>query len=207
MHKVTKITLAVGFLLLIASAIATSGGWSSFMDGVVDEVDEGGTEIWTGKTPATYEGDMHPTSFYPVFVQEGRSVDVELVNGDANSRFVPCEEDFSCGNFYEPGYTYVGSVIVSYSDNWNVRFSGDVVGGSDVMIREINMDLPGLMSLGFGCMGVCISLLLIGLGVIFAFTLKDNSNNPAPQVTMVNGNTPPPAETNTGDWWNQSDTE
>ena len=150
---------------------------------------------------------LHVTSLYPVFVQEGRSVDVEVVDGDVNSRFVPCEEDFSCGSFYEPGYTYVGDVTVSYSDTWKVRFSGDVVGGSDVMIRELNMDMPGLMSLSFGCMGVCFSLLLIGLGVIFAFTLKDNSNNPTPQVTMVNGNTPPPAETNTGDWWNESDTE
>jgi len=207
MHKATKITLGVGFLLLIVSAIATSGGWSSFMDGMMEEVDEGGAEIWTGKTPATFEGELDPTSLYPVFVEEGRSVDVEVVNGDINNRFIPCEEDFSCGSFYEPGYTYVGDVIVSYSDNWKVRFSGDVVGGSDVMIRELKMDVPGLMSLGLGCMGVCFSLLLIGLGVIFAFTLKDNSNNPAPQVTMVNGNTPPPAETNTEDWWDQSDTE
>ena len=207
MHTVTKITLGIGLLLLIVSAIATSGGFSSFMNEMTEEVEGGGTEVWTGKTPATFEGEMNPTSFYPVFVQEGRSVDVELVDGDVNSRFVPCEEDFSCGSFYEPGYTYVGDVIVSYSDNWKVRFSGDVVGGSDVMIREVKMDVTGLMSLGFGCMGVCISLLLIGLGVIFAFALKDNSNNPAPQVTMVNGNTPPPVETNTEDWWNQSDTE
>ena len=207
MHTVTKITLGIGLLLLIVSAIATSGGFSSFMNEMTEEVEGGGTEVWTGKTPATFEGEMNPTSFYPVFVQEGRSVDVELVDGDVNSRFVPCEEDFSCGSFYEPGYTYVGDVIVSYSDNWKVRFSGDVVGGSDVMIREVKMDVTGLMSLGFGCMGVCISLLLIGLGVIFAFALKDNSNNPAPQVAMVNGNTPPPVETNTEDWWNQSDTE
>lgn len=207
MHKVTKITLAAGFLLFFVSAIATSGGFSSFMNEMTEEAEIGGTEIWTGETPATFEGQMHVTSLYPVFVQEGRSVDVEVVDGDVNSRFVPCEEDFSCGSFYEPGYTYVGDVTVSYSDTWKVRFSGDVVGGSDVMIRELNMDMPGLMSLSFGCMGVCFSLLLIGLGVIFAFTLKDNSNNPTPQVTMVNGNTPPPAETNTGDWWNQSDTE
>ena len=116
MHTVTKITLGIGLLLLIVSAIATSGGFSSFMNEMTEEVEGGGTEVWTGQTPATFEGEMNPTSFYPVFVQEGRSVDVELVDGDVNSRFVPCEEDFSCGSFYEPGYTYVGDVIVSYSD-------------------------------------------------------------------------------------------
>ena len=207
MHTVTKITLGIGLLLLIVSAIATSGGFSSFMNEMTEEVEGGGTEVWTGKTRATFEGEMNPTSFYPVFVQEGRSVDVELVDGDVNSRFVPCEEDFSCGSFYEPGYTYVGDVIVSYSDIWNVRFSGDVVGGSDVMIRELNMDVPGIMSLGFGCMGICFSFLLLGVGVIFAFTLKDSSNAPSSQVTMVNANTSPPPETEAGEWWNKSDTE
>ena len=44
--------------------------------------EEGNTELWTGKTPGTFEGEMHPTSIYPVFVQEYRSVDVELLDGD-----------------------------------------------------------------------------------------------------------------------------
>ncbi|MEC7707051.1 MAG: hypothetical protein VX204_00315 [Candidatus Thermoplasmatota archaeon] len=188
MHKVTKITLGVGFVLLIVSAIATSGGLRSFIENMDEGFDAGGTDLWTGKTPATFEGEMNPTSMYPVFVQEYRSVDVELLNGDVNSRFVPCEEDYSCESFYEPGYTYVGDIYVSYSDTWKVRFSGDVTGDSDVMIREISIDVQGFWSFGLGCMGVCLSLLLLGVGVIFAFTLKDN-NNPSSQVALVSGNT------------------
>lgn len=158
------------------------------MENMDEGFDAGGTDLWTGKTPATFEGEMHPTSMYPVFVQEYRSVDVELLNGDVNSRFVPCEEDYSCESFYEPGYTYVGDVYVSYSDTWKVRFSGDVTGDSDVMIREISIDVQGFWSFGLGCMGVCLSLLLLGVGVIFAFALKDN-NNPSSQVALVSGNT------------------
>ena len=169
--------------------------------------EEGNTELWTGKTPGTFEGEMHPTSIYPVFVQEYRSVDVELLDGDENSRFVPCEEDYSCESFYEPGYTYVGDVYVSYSDTWRVRFSGDVTGDSDVMIREMSMDVPGIMALGFGCMGVCFSLLVLGVGVIFVFTLKESHNDPSSEVAFVSGGTPKPTELETGEWWSQSDND
>ena len=150
---------------------------------------------------------MHPTSIYPVFVQEYRSVDVELLDGDENSRFVPCEEDYSCGSFYEPGYTYVGDVYVSYSDTWRVRFSGDVTGDSDVMIREMSMDVPGILALGFGCMGVCFSLLVLGVGVIFVFTLKESHNDPPSEVAFVSGGTSKPTEPETGEWWSQSDND
>ena len=207
MHKVTKITLGVGFVLLIGSIIATFVGWDSFMENMDKEFEEGNTELWTGKTPGTFEGEMHPTSIYPVFVQEYRSVDVELLDGDENSRFVPCEEDYSCESFYEPGYTYVGDVYVSYSDTWRVRFSGDVTGDSDVMIREMSMDVPGIMTLGFGCMGVCFSLLVLGVGVIFVFTLKESHNDPSPEVAFVSGGTPKPTELETGEWWSQSDND
>ena len=207
MHKVTKITLGVGFVLLIGSIIATFAGWDSLMENMDEGFDEGGTELWTGKTPSTFEGEMHPTSFYPVFVQEYRSVDVELLDGDENNRFVPCEEDYSCGSFYEPGHTYVGYVYVSYSDTWEVRFSGDVTGGSDVMIREMSMDVSGIMALGFGCMGMCGSLLVLGVGVIFVFTLKESHNDPLSEVAFVSGGTPKPTEPDTGEWWSQSDND
>ena len=174
MHKVTKVTLGVGSVLLIGSIIATFVGGNSFIENINEGFEEGSTELWTGKSHSTFEGEMHPTSMYPVFVQEYRSVDVELLDGDENSRFVPCEEDYSCESFYEPGYTYLGDVYVSYSDTWRVRFSGDVTGDSDVMIREISMDVSGIMALGFGCMGVCFSLLILGVGVIFVFTLKES---------------------------------
>jgi hypothetical protein len=206
-HKVTKVTLAVGFVLLIVSIIATSAGWDSFMENMDEGFVEGGTEMWTGKTPTTFEGEMLPTSMYPVFVQEYRSVDVELLDGDEYSRFVPCEEDYSCGSFYEPGYTYVGDVYVSYSDIWKVRFSGDVTGDSNVMIREMSMDVPGIMSLAFGCMGGCFSLLVLGVGVIFVFTLKESHNDSPSEVAFVSGDTLKSTAPDTGEWWSQSDND
>ena len=200
-HKVTKVTLGLGFVLLIVSIIVTSVGWDSFMENMDEDFVEGGTEKWAGKTPATFEGELNPTSMYPVFVQEYRSVDVELLDGDENSRFVPCEDDYSCGSFYEPGYTYVGGVYVSHSDIWKIQFSGDVTGDSNVMIREMSMDVPGILSFSFGCLGVCFSLGILVLGLIFVFTLKENRNDPSNGVVLVSENTPKSAATDTKDWW------
>jgi hypothetical protein len=148
----------------------------------------GSTEVWTGKSFSTYEGTMGPNSVYPIFVQELRSVDVELLDGDADSRFVPCDEDYSCGMLEEPGYEYVGYVYVSHTDTWRVRFSGDVIGDSDVMIRQVNiMDDTGVTALGLGCTGLCLSLLVLLVGMIFGLTLKDRQTDPLSDVSFVEG--------------------
>ncbi|SVC19402.1 uncharacterized protein METZ01_LOCUS272256 [marine metagenome] len=97
-----------------------------------------GTTMWEGKTPATFEGFLEG-GIYSVFLQENRDVSVELVGGDEKSRFFSCEEDDTCNLYEEPGYTYLGYIYAAHSDDWEVRFSGDVTGDSDIMIQAMEV--------------------------------------------------------------------
>ena len=174
MHIMTKITLGVGVVMLIGSIVALVAGGGSFMGDMVENPN--GTEKWTGTSPTTYEGDFEMLSIFPVFVEEGATIDVELVNGDAENRFIPCEENDDCDYYEWAGYTYVGDISVMTDGTWEVKFTGD----GDVMIREQTIDLGGLMAVGLGFWGACCSLCVLGLGIIFIFTLKD-----PPQQTAV----------------------
>ena len=53
---------------------------------------------------------------------------------------------------------------------WGVEFSGT----GSVVVTEMAVDIGGVMSIFGGMMGFCCSFCVIGLGVIFIFTLKDN---------------------------------
>ncbi|MCH1592031.1 MAG: hypothetical protein L7R66_03455 [Candidatus Thalassarchaeaceae archaeon] len=185
MHLLTKATFGLGTVILVLSIFIASNGWSSMIEDVSRE-EEGSTEVWSGKSFSTYEGELSSSYVYPIFVQELRSVDVELLDGDALSRFVPCEEDNSCNAIYEPGYTYVGYVDVFHSGTWRIKFSGDVIGDSDVMIRGVPMTDDGsILQLGLGCSGICISFLLLGTGIVFALTLKERIRDPLSSVTLA----------------------
>ena len=182
MHVMTKVTLSIGGVLLLISTAALVIGGASFGDAIEDfDPNSPGDEYWTGNTPTTFSGELKWDSIYFVFVEEGRSVSVEVIDGDEYSRFMPCEEDNSCDFFYEPGYTYVGEISVESSGTWEIKFSGDVVGDSDVMIHEEKFPLGGIMGLGGGCCGLCGALLLLIIGGIMAFTLKDK---PKVQTTI-----------------------
>ncbi len=182
MHVMTKVTLGIGGVLLLISVAALVIGGVSLDNALSeDSMNPPGDEYWTGNTPTTFSGELKWDSYYYVFVEEGRSVSVEVIDGDEYSRFMPCEEDNSCDFFYEPGYTYVGDIYVESSGIWEVKFSGDVVGGSDVMIREETIPIDGLMGLGGGCCGLCGALLFLIIGGIMAFTLKDK---PKVQTTI-----------------------
>ena len=182
MHVMTKATLGVGGVLFLISTAALVIGGASFGDAIEDfDPNSSGDDYWTGDTDTTFTGELNVLSIYYVFVEEGRSVSVEVIDGDEYSRFMPCEEDNSCDFFYEPGYTYVGDIYVESSGIWEVKFSGDVVGGSDVMIREETIPIDGLMGLGGGCCGLCGALLFLIIGGIMAFTLKDK---PKVQTTI-----------------------
>ena len=172
MHVMTKVTLSIGGVLLLISAAAIGIGGVS-VDNALSKAETNGHEYWTGNTPTTFSGELKWDSYYYVFVEEGRSVSVEVIDGDEYSRFMPCEEDNSCDFFYEPGYTYVGDIFVESSGTWEVKFSGDVVGDSDVMIREDKIPIGGLLGMGGGCCGLCGALLLLIIGGIMAFTMKD----------------------------------
>ena len=79
MHIMTKITLGVGVVMLIGSIVSMVAGGGSFMGELVENPT--GTEKWTGTSPTTYEGDFETMTLYYVFVEEGKTVDVELVDG------------------------------------------------------------------------------------------------------------------------------
>nr|AIE91070.1 hypothetical protein [uncultured marine group II/III euryarchaeote AD1000_105_G07]AIF00923.1 hypothetical protein [uncultured marine group II/III euryarchaeote KM3_13_G01] len=176
MHIVTKITLALGIVLLIGSAVAMVVGGGSFMGDFVEN--PSGTEKWSGTSPTTYEGEFQMMAIYYVFVEDGSTVDVELVDGDQDSRFMPCEEDQSCNLINTAGYTYVGDISVFVDGTWQVAFTGD----GDVMIREQTIDLGGFLGAIGGFTGICCSFCVLGLGVIFIFTLK---SSPKQQLMVV----------------------
>ena len=177
MHFLTKFTFGFGTILLVFSMVIATVGWSS-MNETINREEEGVSDVWSGKSFTTYEGELVSSSLYPIFVQELRSVDVELLNGDRDSRFVPCEEEYSCDSIYEPGYSYVGYVKVSKTGDWSIKFSGDVIGDSDVMIKQVPVyEDDGLMELGLGCSGICLSIMLLGIGIIFALTLSSRNEN------------------------------
>ncbi len=168
MHIMTKITLGVGALMLVGSIIAMVLGGGSFFNDFTENPN--GTEKWSGTSPTTYEGDFELMGIYYVFVEDGATVDIELVGGDSDNRFIPCEEKRDCDFYDWAGYTYVGDISVMTEGTWEVAFTGN----GDVMIREQVIDLGGMMAMGFGFWGICCSICVLGLGIIFIFTLKDN---------------------------------
>jgi len=168
MHIMTKLTLGAGAVLLIGSIIAIVVGGGSFFNDFAENPN--GTEKWSGTSPTNYEGNFEVMSIYYVFVENGATVDVEVVDGDYDSRFIPCEENNDC-DFYEwAGYTYVGDININTQGTWVVEFTGN----GNVMIREQTIDLGGVMAMGLGFWGFCCSFCVLGLGIIFIFTLKDN---------------------------------
>ena len=181
MHKATIATLIVGLLGFVISAGAIYSGMQNQMDYFEEQGASGefGEELWTGNTPARFEGDMSFTNMYWVFIEETRDADVTLVGGDDGNRFIPCDsEDFDdnlCYLRYKEGdmdYRPLGVIQIMDSGEWQVRFSGDVTGGSKVMIREIEMFSDGIAFVGIGCFGSIASCLMVLVGVILAFTLK-----------------------------------
>jgi hypothetical protein len=174
-HKATIVLLSIGTFGFLVSAGAIYTGIGQQQEVWEREADELGKDFWTGKTPATFEGELSFTSFYPVFIEETRDADVTLVGGDEESRFVPCIENNWCGKGFTEGsvdYRLLGIVQVMETDEWKVRFSGDVTGGSEVVIREAEIMGGGVTVIAMGCFGSVASCMAIFVGVLLAFTLK-----------------------------------
>ena len=171
MHIMTKITLGVGVVMLIGSVIAMAVGGGSFVSDFVENPN--GTEKWSGTSPTTYSGDFDWGTMYFVFVDNEAAaqteIEVDVVNGNANNLFEPCENDSSCELYALTGYTYVGSITIIDSGTYDIQFTGN----GEVTIRELEMDVSGLFAGGIGLMSFCCSFCVLGLGIIFIFKLKD----------------------------------
>ena len=133
--------------------------------------EESGEIIWEGSSPATFEGELLTTSFYDVLIEDGRKVDVELIGGDGDrNRFTPC--GVSCSSSDDPGYYVAGTIFISDGGIWKIRFSGDVVGDSDLRIKEYEVPFfaEESVSVLFGVGGCCISIVFLVAGAIVGFS-------------------------------------
>jgi len=210
MRTAPKVMLGLGGVMLVIGIFAFAIGGAVISDVSPDSEDWSGTLKWEGTTPTTYTGEFDWTHIYNVWVEEGSSVQVEVIGGDDENRFFSCEELEDCGIFDEdgaiPGFEYIGEVSFMDSGTWQVEFSGD--NNVDVMIRDDD-SFGGFLGL-FGGGGVCcFGILFLLIGGILAATMKDKPKvemSPIVPVgtedVVVVHDSPPQSD---GEWWEESD--
>ena len=196
--------------MLVIGIFAFAIGGAVISDVSPDSEDWSGTLKWEGTTPTTYTGEFDWTHFYNVWVEEGSSVQVEVIGGDDENRFFSCEELEDCGIFDEdgaiPGFEYIGEVSFMDSGTWQVEFSGD--NNVDVMIRDDD-SFGGFLGLFGGGGFCCFGILFLLIGGILAATMKDKPKvemSPIVPVgtedVVVVHDSPPQSD---GEWWEESD--
>ena len=210
MRTAPKVMLGLGGVMLVIGIFAFAIGGAVISDVSPDSEDWSGTLKWEGTTPTTYTGEFDWTHIYNVWVEEGSSVQVEVIGGDDENRFFSCEELEDCGIFDEdgaiPGFEYIGEVSFIDSGTWQVEFSGD--NNVDVMIRDDD-SFGGFLGI-FGGGGVCcFGILFLLIGGILAATMKDKPKvemSPIVPVgtedVVVVHDSPPQSD---GEWWEESD--
>ena len=196
--------------MLVIGILAFAIGGAVISNVSPDSEDWSGTLKWEGTTPTTYTGEFDWTHIYNVWVEEGSSVQVEVIGGDDENRFFSCEELEDCSIFDEdgaiPGFEYIGEVSFMDSGTWQVEFSGD--NNVDVMIRDDD-SFGGFLGI-FGGGGVCcFGILFLLIGGILAATMKDKPKvemSPIVPVgtedVVVVHDSPPQSD---GEWWEESD--
>ena len=196
--------------MLVIGILAFAIGGAVISNVSPDSEDWSGTLKWEGTTPTTYTGEFDWTHIYNVWVEEGSSVQVEVIGGDDENRFFSCEELEDCSIFDEdgaiPGFEYIGEVSFIDSGTWQVEFSGD--NNVDVMIRDDD-SFGGFLGI-FGGGGVCcFGILFLLIGGILAATMKDKPKvemSPIVPVgtedVVVVHDSPPQSD---GEWWEESD--
>ena len=180
MHVMTKVTLGIGTVLFLISVIALVIGGAE-LDSAFEELDERGVgdDYWTGDTSTGFNGELKWNSLYYVFVEEGYEVDVHV---SGSGYFTSCEVWGDCWDYdVIPGYDYIGDLGVDVSSDYEVEFTETEGRIIDVKITEEDIPVGGILGLGGGCCGLCGALLLLIIGGIMAFTLKDK---PKVQATI-----------------------
>ena len=210
MRSGPKVMLGLGGVMLVIGILAFAIGGAVISNVSPDSEDWSGTLKWEGTTPTTYTGEFDWTHIYNVWVEEGSSVQVEVIGGDDENRFFSCEELEDCWVFDEdgaiPGFEYIGEVSFMDSGTWQVEFSGD--NNVDVMIRDDD-SFGGFLGI-FGGGGVCcFGILFLLIGGILAATMKDKPKvemSPIVPVgtedVVVVHDSPPQSD---GEWWEESD--
>ena len=210
MRTAPKVMLGLGGVMLVIGILAFAIGGAVISNVSPDSEDWSGTLKWEGTTPTTYTGEFDWTHIYNVWVEEGSSVQVEVIGGDDENRFFSCEELEDCWVFDEDGaitgFEYIGEVSFMDSGTWQVEFSGD--NNVDVMIRDDD-SFGGFLGI-FGGGGVCcFGILFLLIGGILAATMKDKPKvemSPIVPVgtedVVVVHDSPPQSD---GEWWEESD--
>ena len=212
MRTAPKVMLGLGGVMLVIGILAFAIGGAVISDVSPDSEDWSGTLKWEGTTPTTYTGEFDWTHIYNVWVEEGSSVQVEVIDGDNENRFFSCEELDDCsifdGDGAIPGFEYIGEVSFVDSGTWQVEFSGE--NNVDVMIRDDDSFGGFLGILGGG--GVCcFGILFLLIGGILAATMKDKPKvgiSPivpveTEDVVVVHDS----SSQSDGEWWEESDIE
>ncbi len=192
MQKLTVAFVAAGLIGIIVSTLLTISSVGNLVTEVSEtgnSFEESGEVIWEGSSPATFEDDLSATSIYTVLIEDGRQVDVELIGDDGETNtFTPCE--VGCSAHEDPGYYVAGTILVSDGGVWKIRFSGDVVGDSDLRIKEYKVPFFAEESVGvlFGVGGCCISIVFLVAGAIVGFSSKQEKVQPVEWVPVSGNN-------------------
>ena len=192
MQKLTVALVAAGLIGIIVSTLLTISSVGNLVTEVsetTNSFEESGEVIWEGSSPATFEDDLLATSIYTVLIEDGRQVDVELIGDDGETNtFTPCE--VGCSASEDPGYYMAGTILVSDGGVWKIRFSGDVVGDSDLRIKEYKVPFFAEESVGvlFGVGGCCISIVFLVAGAIVGFSSKQEKVQPVEWVPVSGNN-------------------
>ena len=191
MQNLTVTLVVAGLIGIVVSTLLTISSVGNLVTEVSeteDSFEESGEVIWEGRSPATFEDNLLATSIYTVLIEDGRQVDVDLIGDDGETNtFTPCE--VGCGASEDPGYYLAGTIVVSDGGIWKIRFSGDVVGDSNLRIKEYKVPffVEESVSVLLGVGGCCISIVFLVAGAIVGFSSKREKVQPVEWVP-VSGN-------------------
>lgn len=160
-HKGAKWTMGIGGTILVLAIIFMAFGFA----GIIESEPE---DYWSGTASTSTEIELSEMSIYPIFV-ENTSTTVSLSPSTNDNRFIPCTEDDSCGYYSESGMAHIGELKVVDAGNYTVTFTGN----GAVKIQEVEFETEDLLAMGAGGIGCCIGFIVLLIGIILAFTLKE----------------------------------
>ncbi|MDP6906928.1 MAG: hypothetical protein QF440_05870 [Candidatus Thalassarchaeaceae archaeon] len=175
-HKGAKWTMGLGGVALLISMIFLVYG----LVGIAGMESE---EHWTGTAPTTADLPLSDMDYYQIFVEDS-STEVKFASSEIE--FIGCEMDDAtdfCGTTSSSGATYIGDLNVYTDGNYTIEFTGS--GAVEIWI--VAVDPEDIFAFGFGTCTCCLGGILLLIGAILSFTLKNN--NTQSNLVLVDPNT------------------
>jgi len=169
MHKIPKwLSYAGSFLLILGFFIGFLGLAAFTASPAPNSEDWSGELMFEGTTEANYTEHFSPASTYNIWVMKDSNVTVEVIDGNKNNLFEPCEDyEDDCSMYDEdgaiPGFQYIGELAFDNAGTYTVEFRSTSNETIDVMIRE-DTTFFYLMVAGGGFSGCCSGIVLLGIG-------------------------------------------